>query len=125
MTGKCGRRTDPLLFLQLSMDLVKVKAELDNVRRQQAHSGAEEMARQVREFTMSTQAELETEIASLQSRCAMAEEQLSATNRYWAQASVAYQKEIMRLRSVVGRHEPAQLMGDMKDALATAGLPAH
>ena len=107
------------------MDIVKLKAEIDMLRRQNSSTGADAFQQQVREFTMNTQAELETEIASLQSRSAMAEEQLNSTNRYWAQASVAYQKEIMRLRSVVGKYEPHSLHGEMKDALATAGLPSH
>ncbi len=108
--------------VQLSMDIIKLKAEIDQLR-QSANTGTDDLQRQVREFTMNTQAELETEIASLESRCAMAEEQLNSTNRYWAQASVAYQKEIMRLRAVVGRYDPGALQGEMKDALASAGLP--
>jgi len=37
---------------------------------------------------------------------------------------VAYQKEIMRLRKVVGKYELEQLHGEAKDALASAGLPS-
>lgn len=110
--------------VQLSMDIVKLKAEIDNLR-QNSGSGNAHALQQLKEFTTNTQAELETEIASLQSRCAMAEEQLSSTNRYWAQASLAYQKEIMRLRAVVGKYDPNQLHGDMKDALHLSGLPTQ
>ena len=111
--------------VQLSMDIVELKAEVDRLRSDAARVGAPgDFQHQLREFTMNTQAELETEIASLESRCAMAEEQLSSTNRYWAEASVAYQKEIMRLRKVVGKYELEQLHGEAKDALASAGLPS-
>ncbi|QDZ21481.1 kinesin [Chloropicon primus] len=110
--------------VQLSMDIVKLKAEIDKLR-QGANFGANDLQQQLKEFTMQTQVELETEIASLESRCAMAEEQLNSTNRYWAQASLAYQKEIMRLRTVVGRYDPDSLNGDLNSAMGLAGLPSH
>ena len=109
--------------VQLSMDVVRLKAEAARLR-SAGGAGAEELQRQVREFALTTQAELEKENASLHARATLAEEEAASTRRYWAQASVAYQREIARLRAVVGRYDASALNGDIKDALAIAGMPA-
>ena len=55
------------------------------------------------------QAELEKENRNLQTRCAMAEEQIKEINAYMAQSTLAYQKEIMRLRSIIQATAPERL----------------
>lgn len=47
---------------------------------------------------MSTQLDLERQLSSAQARASVAEEQLKALQQYMAQSTLAYQKEIMRLR---------------------------
>lgn len=50
--------------------------------------------------------ELERKAQRAESRAVMAEEQLDALQKYMAQASVTYQREIMRLRAVIGQLDP-------------------
>ncbi|MEW5296845.1 MAG: hypothetical protein WDW36_000096 [Sanguina aurantia] len=64
------------------------------------------LQQQVLDFTSGTQMELERKLVSFESRCASAEEQLGALQRYLATASVSYQREIVRLRAVVGQLDP-------------------
>ncbi|MEW5312195.1 MAG: hypothetical protein WDW38_003842 [Sanguina aurantia] len=56
--------------------------------------------------SLRVQMELERKLVSFESRCASAEEQLGALQRYLATASVSYQREIVRLRAVVGQLDP-------------------
>lgn len=53
----------------------------------------------LQEFTLNTQMDLERQLAAAQSRALIAEEQLKSLQHYIAQSTLAYQKEIMRLRS--------------------------
>lgn len=53
----------------------------------------------MQEFTLNTQMDLERQLAAAQSRALIAEEQLQTLQHYIAQSTLAYQKEIMRLRS--------------------------
>ena len=55
----------------------------------------------LQEFTLNTQMDLERQIAATQSRALVAEEQLQSLQRYISQSTLAYQKEIMRLRSLL------------------------
>jgi hypothetical protein len=55
----------------------------------------------VQEFTLNTQMDLERQMAAMQSRALVAEEQLQSLQHYIAQSTVAYQKEIMRLRNML------------------------
>ena len=62
----------------------------------------------LQEFTLNTQMDLERQMAATQSRALVAEEQLQSLQHYIAQSTLAYQKEIMRLRSLqAGSHQAA------------------
>ncbi|KAF8055598.1 SYP52 [Scenedesmus sp. PABB004] len=65
-------------------------------------AGSAELRRQVKEFTLNTQLELEQKLKAVESRAVMAEEQLAHLQRYMATASVTYQREIVRLRAALG-----------------------
>ena len=71
----------------------------------------------LQEFTLNTQLDLERQIAATHSRALVAEEQLQSLQHYISQSTLAYQKEIMRLRSLLsGQYQAA------REALAdTAG----
>eukprot|EP00899_Mesostigma_viride_P022000 jgi/Mesvir1/2985/Mv09609-RA.1 len=56
---------------------------------------------QVAEFTRGTQMELEREVAAYRGRATLAEEQLERMQEYTAKATLAYQKEIARLRGML------------------------
>lgn len=63
----------------------------------------------LQEFTLNTQMDLERSIAATQSRALVAEEQLQSLQHYISQSTLAYQKEIMRLRSLLsGSYQPAR-----------------
>ena len=63
----------------------------------------------LQEFTLNTQMDLERSIAATQSRASVAEEQLQSLQHYISQSTLAYQKEIMRLRSVLSAsYQPAR-----------------
>lgn len=73
-----------------------------------AGSGEETaLMRQVREFIRTTAMELETEVAQLTRRATVAEEQLVETNALLAQSALRGQREIGRLRHLLGRYDPA------------------
>jgi hypothetical protein len=84
--------------------------------------GAESLRKQLKDFTINTQMDLERQVQHCQARAVMAEEQLEQLQKYIAQASVAYQREIMRLRQVVQRLEPSgaalSRMGDTPGGLS-------
>ena len=62
----------------------------------------------LQEFTLNTQMDLERQIAATQSRALVAEEQLQSLQHYISQSTLAYQKEIMRLRSLLsGKYQAA------------------
>jgi hypothetical protein len=56
-----------------------------------------------------TQAELERKLANADARRVMAEEQLEGMQKYLTQSTVQYQREIVRLRSVIGQLDPRML----------------
>lgn len=67
-----------------------------------------DVAQLLQEFTLNTQMDLERQLAAVQSRALIAEEQLQSLQHYMAQSTLAYQKEIMRLRSTLsGPHQTA------------------
>ncbi|KAK3238883.1 hypothetical protein CYMTET_51145 [Cymbomonas tetramitiformis] len=93
---------------QLGLELSRAKQELDRIRPlAKKADNMEALRRQVREFTVNTQAELEQERSSLQTRAVQAEEQLEELQLYMNRTTVAYQKEIMRLRNELARHDTA------------------
>ena len=63
--------------------------------------GAKEYKERLREFTKSTQLELERQLVAAQTRAIMAEEQLAALQHYIETATAAYHQEIRRLRRFV------------------------
>ena len=62
----------------------------------------------VQEFTLNTQLDLERQAAASQSRALVAEEQLQSLQHYISQSTVTYQKEIMRLRSLLSSQQQQQ-----------------
>ncbi|KAK9824618.1 hypothetical protein WJX72_011772 [[Myrmecia] bisecta] len=107
---------------QLGFEIAELKEANEKLRR--AANGTDSMAglkRQMKEFTLNTQMDLERQLSAAQARAAAAEEQLSALQQYMAQATVAYQKEIMRLRGLVppGGEAPRQAAGGGEGALAS------
>ncbi|XP_051877212.1 coiled-coil domain-containing protein 78 [Pristis pectinata] len=64
-----------------------------------------ELRKQLREFTFTTQEELERERAQLYSRVTIAEEQLAELQEYVDKHLVRYKQEITRLRKLVGTEE--------------------
>lgn len=65
------------------------------------------LRKQLREFTLNTQQDLESERASLMTRCIMAEEQLARLQHYIDTNLKRYQEEIVRLRTLLGNTTPA------------------
>ena len=58
---------------------------------------------------MNTQLDLERQAAATQSRALLAEEQLQSLQHYISQSTVTYQKEIMRLRSLLSSSQQHQI----------------
>lgn len=82
----------------------------------------------MQEFTLNTQMDLERQIAATQSRALVAEEQLQSLQHYIAQSTLAYQKEIMRLRSLLsGSHQAASTYGIEANLASSAEMrpPLH
>ena len=77
------------------------------------------------EFTLNTQLDLERQMASMQSRALVAEEQLHSLQHYIAQSTVAYQKEIMRLRALLDGSSPAATGGEGAAGDIATKLPMH
>ena len=71
----------------------------------QQHLSMNEIRKQVKEFTLSTQLDLEQERSKSQTRAMVAEEQLKQMQVYMAQSALQYQQEIMRLRQLLAQHE--------------------
>ena len=75
-------------------------------------SNAAQVCACLQEFTLNTQMDLEREIAATRSRALVAEEQLQSLQHYIAQSTLAYQKEIMRLRSLLSGSYPVASTGE-------------
>lgn len=58
-------------------------------------------------FLQTTAMELETEVAQLSRRSVVAEEQLIETNTLLAQSTLRSQREVLRLRHLLARYDPA------------------
>ncbi|XP_072125659.1 coiled-coil domain-containing protein 78 isoform X4 [Mobula birostris] len=69
------------------------------------NEGWSELKKQLREFTFTTQEELERERAELNSRVIIAEEQLAELQEYVDKHLGRYKQEITRLRKLVGNEE--------------------
>lgn len=59
--------------------------------------------------TSKSQAELERRVANAEAKKVMAEEQLDGMQKYLTQATVQYQREIVRLRTIIGQLDPRML----------------
>ncbi|GFR45896.1 hypothetical protein Agub_g7352, partial [Astrephomene gubernaculifera] len=69
------------------------------------NAASEAIIRQLREHHGKMTSDLQRRVQSSEARATMAEEQLAALQSYMAKASVSYQKEIVRLRAVIGQME--------------------
>jgi hypothetical protein len=101
---------------QLAHELAEIKTKLSekekeilDTKNHNARNAFTEQRAAIKEFTTRVQAELEKENRNLQTRSAMAEEQIKEINAYMAQSTLAYQKEIMRLRSIIQATAPERL----------------
>ena len=101
---------------QLAHELAEIKTRLSEKEKEiletknhNARVAFNEQRAAIKEFTDRVQAELEKENRNLQTRSAMAEEQIKEINAYMAQSTLAYQKEIMRLRSIIQATAPERL----------------
>lgn len=101
---------------QLAHELAEIKTKLSEKEKEifetknhNARNAFTEQRAAIKEFTTRVQAELEKENRNLQTRSAMAEEQIKEINAYMAQSTLAYQKEIMRLRSIIQATAPERL----------------
>ena len=93
----------------LKTRLQEKDTELHETKNHNQRAAFNEQRAAIKEFTERVQAELEKENRHLQTRCAMAEEQIKEINAYMAQSTLAYQKEIMRLRSIIQATAPERL----------------
>ncbi|GAX79109.1 hypothetical protein CEUSTIGMA_g6549.t1 [Chlamydomonas eustigma] len=91
---------------QLALEIAQLKDENENLRK---GGGNQSMKEAVKDFSNKTQAELERKLANAEARKVMAEEQLESMQKYLTQATVQYQREIVRLRSIIGQLDPRML----------------
>ena len=107
---------------QLAQEIGDLKDQLAQLEAAQARGGNnrtnwQEQRNAIKEFTDKVQADLERENRQLATRAAMAEEQIKEINAYMAQSTLAYQKEIMRLRSIIQATAPERLRTPLGGAL--------
>lgn len=108
---------------QLAKEVAGLKQQLASKTAEAAtnqRSNFTEQRAAIKEFTERVQADLERENRSLSTRAAMAEEQIKEVNAYMAQSTLAYQKEIMRLRSIIQATAPDRLKTPPAGAAAAA-----
>ena len=105
-------------YLQQSLDMRALLAGVVRAISSSGHTFAV-----VQEFTLNTQMDLERQMAAMQSRALVAEEQLQSLQHYIAQSTVAYQKEIMRLRNMLS--DASQAPGVAADVVNIAGGDAR
>ncbi|XP_013032677.3 coiled-coil domain-containing protein 78 isoform X2 [Anser cygnoides] len=90
--------------------------------------GWAEVRKQLREFTHSTQEDLEKERSQLLTRAIVAEEQVSELQEYVEKHLARYKQEILRLRTLAGSKEPRTLSAGAADAPLLPGsrrTPSH
>ncbi|XP_068555778.1 coiled-coil domain-containing protein 78 isoform X3 [Anas acuta] len=78
--------------------------------------GWAEVRKQLREFTHSTQEDLEKERSQLLTRAIVAEEQVSELQEYVEKHLARYKQEILRLRTLAGSKEPRTLSAGAANA---------
>eukprot|EP00798_Chlamydomonas_sp_ICE-L_P019136 gene19136-25744_t len=86
---------------QLAKEMALQEAELERLRAQKAGAGGHQ--------DVKAQGELESKLHQQEAKTVMAEEQLESLQKYLTQASVQYQREIVRLRSIIGQMDPKML----------------
>jgi hypothetical protein len=108
------------LTQEISVLKVTLQERTQELKEHKNHSQREAFKAQksaIKEFTDRVQAELEKENRALQTRAAMAEEQIKEINAYMAQSTLAYQKEIMRLRTIIQATAPERLRSPVNPGL--------
>ncbi|EFJ49338.1 hypothetical protein VOLCADRAFT_104442 [Volvox carteri f. nagariensis] len=106
--------------LQVAAEASKAAAAFNGSGVNPGNTANESLIRQLREFNQKKTSELQRKAQQSETRAVMAEEQLEQLQAYLAKASVAYQKEIVRLRSIIGQMETS--MGATKaSALGACG----
>ena len=93
---------------QLAVEISQLKAENEKLRKA-GGAGGQSVKEAVKDFSNRTQAEVERKLANAEARKVMAEEQLESMQKYLTQATVQYQREIVRLRSIIGQLDPGML----------------
>mmetsp|Transcript_8871 Transcript_8871/g.29172 ORF Transcript_8871/g.29172 Transcript_8871/m.29172 type:complete len:1235 (+) Transcript_8871:44-3748(+) len=110
--------------VQMGYEIAELKEKLRETAKQRDDaSSMGELRTQMKTFQHEVQMDLEKEVSSLTARSTMAEEQLVQLQAYMAQSTLQYQKEIMRLRSIVSRYEPNSLNGGGGGSGAFPGPP--
>ena len=87
---------------QMALELTALREELARVRDEDVQE-LTDVRKAIKDFTLTTQMELETEVARLETRCTVAEEQLKASNEYLSEATVKYQVETIIRKGKVER----------------------
>lgn len=108
---------------QMAIEIANLKESLAAANDTAKQHGPDDIRRLVKDFTMTAQADLEKEVVLWQTRCTMAEEQLKSSEMYLSEATVQYQKEIMRLREIAQRHEPENVNSRLFDAFQKGDPP--
>ena len=108
------------LTQEISVLKIQLQERTQELKEHKNHSQREAFKQQkaaIKEFTDRVQSELEKENRALQTRAAMAEEQIKEINAYMAQSTLAYQKEIMRLRTIIQATAPERLRSPVNPGL--------
>lgn len=84
-----------------------------------------DLRRQVKEFAMTTQLELEKQLIQARAEFSVASEQLALLQRSLMDSTVTYQREVLRLRGLLQRYEPQSVMPKPGSAGSGAAPPAH
>ncbi|CAI5792290.1 DUF4472 domain-containing protein [Podarcis lilfordi] len=83
-------------------------------------AGWAELRKQLREFTQTTQEDLEKERSQLLTRAMVAEEQVAELQEYVDKHLVRYKQEILRLRKLLGIDSHEELIARASNPLATS-----
>ncbi|XP_034987336.1 coiled-coil domain-containing protein 78 isoform X2 [Zootoca vivipara] len=83
-------------------------------------AGWAELRKQLREFTQTTQEDLEKERSQLLTRAMVAEEQVAELQEYVDKHLVRYKQEILRLRKLLGIDSHEELIAGASNPLATS-----
>ncbi|GIL90779.1 hypothetical protein Vretifemale_18508 [Volvox reticuliferus] len=98
--------------LQMAVSAASDASKAGSVVAMPSNTASEGLIRQLREFNQKKTSELQRRVQQSETRAVMAEEQLEQLQGYMTKASGTYQKEIVRLRSIIGQMETS--MGAVK-----------